>query len=142
MRSEEVPISDDYRTFVRPYPTVTTTISENEVFEMSFEVLEKPDWLGETKKLHVRRSVDGGKTWWAVRFRRNWRQQFWRSLLGSLFGRFPPATSDIDERYVCDGKYCFSFSYFEAPHATEARYDPVSDRWTLRLLTPPSAVDT
>jgi len=91
--------------------------------------------------MEVSRSVDGGKTWRSVRFRRNWRRQWWAIIKDGFGGGWwPPSGDDIRDVYVKDGKFTISYcNLFEhgpkgQAYAWEMQYDAKADRWELRLI--------
>lgn len=111
------------------------------MYEVKFEVLARRGPDGNTTRMEVRRSTDGGKNWSPVRLRRNWRRQWWQIIKDGLGGSsWPPAGEDVNAVYVKDGKFTIAYwnLYEFGPkgqaYSWEMQYDPAIDRWNLELL--------
>ena len=130
----------DLRTVITPPKPVHCSVSECEMYEVRFEVLARRGPGGSTIRMYVLRSIDGGNTWEPVRFRRNWRRDWWAIFWKGLGGSSWPPGDDFKDAYIKDGKLtiCYSNLYEIGPkgqaYAWEMQYDTKADQWDIALL--------
>lgn len=131
----------DLRTVLTQPKPVRCSVDEHEVYEVRFEVLAGRCRSGSAIRMHVLRSIDGGQSWQSLRFRRNWRRQWWPIIKDGLGGGWwPPGGDDFKVACIKDGKLAISYwNLWELgpqrqAYVWEMLYDPVADLWNLSLI--------
>ena len=131
----------DLRELVTPREPLRCAISEQEAYEVRFEVLSRHGAAGNVSRMNVLQSLDGGKSWRPLRFRRNWWRQWWAIMNDGLGGScWPPAGEDVRDVYAKEGKFTISYCNLREhgskgqSYAWEMQYDAKADRWDLALL--------
>lgn len=135
------PSPADLRALIKKPAPVRCYVNEQEVYEVTFDVLAREGPGGSTLHMSVSRSTDGGRTWKTLRLRRNWRAQWWLIVKDGMGGGWwPPAGDYFKDAYIKDGRIAIAYWNLHEfgpkgqAFVWEMQYDPGIDRWNLALL--------
>jgi hypothetical protein len=127
----------DLQSVVPSRESLRRILNEREIYEVRFEALSQRAAGGKVSRMHVFRSVDGGKTWLQIPFKRMWRQ-WWAILNGGLGGSlWPPAGEDVRDAYFKDGRFsiCYGNLFEHGPDGQayfwEIQYCPDRNQWEI-----------
>ena len=130
----------DLKAVVQNRESLCRTLNEQEVYEVRFETFSQRGTGGSVSRMQVFRSMDGGKTWRPIAFKRMW-HQWWSIFNGGLGGSlWPPAGEDVRDAYFKDGRFSISYgNLFEhgadgQAYFWEIQYYPDRNRWEIRKV--------